>query len=37
VAELLDVARRILSAVLSGQVELLEDLRGTGRPVPRGG
>lgn len=37
VAELLAVARRILSAVLSGQVELLEDLRGTGRPVPRGG
>jgi DNA-binding transcriptional ArsR family regulator len=37
VAELLAVARRILSAVLSGQVELLEDLRTAGQPVPRGG
>ncbi|WP_439657714.1 ArsR/SmtB family transcription factor [Lentzea sp. HUAS TT2] len=37
VAELLVVARRILSAVLAGQVELLEDLRTAGLPVPRGG
>lgn len=29
VAELLAVARRILTGVLSGQVELLEDLRGS--------
>ncbi|MDX8141481.1 metalloregulator ArsR/SmtB family transcription factor [Lentzea sp. NBC_00516] len=37
VAELLVVARRILSAVLSGKVELLEDLRTASLPVPRGG
>ena len=33
VAELLAVARRILTSVLAGQVELLEDLQG---PRPRG-
>jgi DNA-binding transcriptional ArsR family regulator len=32
VAELLAVARRILSGVLSGQVELLADLRDPGAP-----
>ena len=37
VAELLVAARRILSGVLSGQVELLEDLRATSPPVPRTG
>ncbi|SFR01992.1 transcriptional regulator, ArsR family [Lentzea waywayandensis] len=37
VAELLVAARRILSGVLSGQVELLEDLRAAGPPVPRTG
>lgn len=37
VAELLAAARLILSGVLSGQVELLEDLRTADRPVPRGG
>lgn len=37
VAELLAVARRILSGVLSGQVELLEDLRTAGPSVPRSG
>ena len=31
VAELLTVARRILTEVLSGQVELLDDLRGRAR------
>jgi ArsR family transcriptional regulator len=33
VAELLAVARSILTGVLAGQIELLEDLR-TGPPVP---
>jgi DNA-binding transcriptional ArsR family regulator len=37
VAELLAVARRILSGVLSGQVELLEDLRTAVPPARRGG
>jgi DNA-binding transcriptional ArsR family regulator len=37
VAELLVAARRILSGVLSGQVELLEDLRATSPPAPRTG
>ncbi|KJK48605.1 ArsR family transcriptional regulator [Lentzea aerocolonigenes] len=37
VAELLVAARRILSVVLSGQVELLEDLRATSPPVSRTG
>jgi DNA-binding transcriptional ArsR family regulator len=35
VAELLAVARRILTEVLSGQVELLADLRADGRPRGR--
>ncbi len=34
VAELLKVARTILTTVLSGQVELLEDLREANRMVP---
>jgi DNA-binding transcriptional ArsR family regulator len=34
VAELLTVARNILTGVLSGQVELLEDLRTPAGPVP---
>jgi DNA-binding transcriptional ArsR family regulator len=37
VAELLAVARRILTGVLSGQVELLEDLRGPAEPASRAG
>lgn len=37
VAELLVVARKILSGVLSVQVELLEDLRTAGPSVPRSG
>jgi len=37
VAELLVAARRILLGVLSGQAELLEDLRATSPPVPRTG
>ncbi|WP_034288568.1 ArsR/SmtB family transcription factor [Amycolatopsis benzoatilytica] len=37
VAELLAVARKILSGVLSGQIELLDDLRGpAGTSVARG-
>jgi DNA-binding transcriptional ArsR family regulator len=35
VAELLAVARRILTGVLSGQVELLEDLRTPTQPATR--
>jgi len=34
VAELLAVARRILTEVLTGQVELLDDLRASGPPPP---
>lgn len=37
VAELLAVARRILTGVLSGQVELLEDLRDPAEPAGRAG
>jgi len=37
VAELLVAARLILSGVLAGQAELLEDLRATSPPVPRTG
>jgi len=37
IAGLLVVARRILSGVLAGQAELLEDLRAAGPPLPRGG
>ena len=34
IAELLAVARTVLSTVLSGQVELLADLRGSGMARP---
>lgn len=37
VAELLAVARRILTGVLSGQAELLEDLRSSGSGLTTGG
>ncbi|MEO6082127.1 MAG: metalloregulator ArsR/SmtB family transcription factor [Umezawaea sp.] len=37
VAELLTVARTILTTVLSGQVELLEDLRGPAPTTPNRG
>ncbi|MGH3465694.1 MAG: ArsR/SmtB family transcription factor [Kribbellaceae bacterium] len=37
VAELLAVARRILTGVLSGQIELLEDLREPAEPGGRAG
>jgi ArsR family transcriptional regulator len=36
VAELLAVARKILTGVLSGQVELLDDLRTPVAAAPRG-
>jgi ArsR family transcriptional regulator len=37
VAELLAVARRILTGVLSGQADLLEDLRASGSRLTTGG
>lgn len=37
VAELLAVARLILTGVITGQMELLDDLRTPAPPAPRGG